>query len=131
MRILLDALSAVLPVSLATWRRSPAATPSAGGCVASVPATLPERVRAQAAPSEPVVSGSEPAASPRLAPTASLRPSAAPNDPSYLCVVPYVPAHNRVSHLKAHPRIVNPFRAFPRRGHDLLTLMHSSVDHER
>ncbi len=46
------------------------------------------------------------------------------NDPVYLRVVPFIPQAGIPAHRRAHPRIVNPFRAFPRRAGDLLELMH-------
>lgn len=55
------------------------------------------------------------------------RAGAAAHDPDYLRVVPYVPRAGIPGHRRAHPRIVNPFRAFPRRADDLLELMHPSV----
>ncbi len=44
-------------------------------------------------------------------------------DPDYLYVVPYVPSDAAPAHLRAHPRIRNPFRAFPRRAADLVGLI--------
>jgi hypothetical protein len=44
-------------------------------------------------------------------------------DPSYLRVVPFVPDAGIPAHRLAHPRIADPFRAFPRRCNDLLDLM--------
>ncbi len=44
-------------------------------------------------------------------------------DPAHLCVVAYVPSDAAPTHLRAHPRIRNPFRAFPRRGADLVGLI--------
>ena len=48
-------------------------------------------------------------------------------DPYYLQVVPFVPADvsPRPQRLM-HPRIVNPFRHFPRRAHHLFALMEQS-----
>ena len=43
--------------------------------------------------------------------------------PDYLCVVAYVPSDDAPTHLRAHPRIRNPFRAFPRRAADLVGLI--------
>ncbi len=45
-------------------------------------------------------------------------------DPDFLCVVPYLPIDDWRQHRRSHPRIVSPFRAFPRRTTDLLDLMH-------
>ncbi len=62
---------------------------------------------------------------------AALRPaprppqaSAGAHDPVYLRVVPFVPQAGIPAHRRLHPRIVDPFRAFPRRASDLLELMH-------
>ncbi len=45
------------------------------------------------------------------------------SDPDDMCIVAYVPSDATPMHLRAHPRIRNPFRAFPRRGADLVSLM--------
>ena len=45
------------------------------------------------------------------------------SDPDDLCIVAYVPGDVPPTHLRAHPRIRNPFRAFPRRGADLVSLI--------
>jgi hypothetical protein len=47
-------------------------------------------------------------------------------DPEYLTVVPYLPTDDPAHHRRVHPRILNPFRAFPRRSADLRELMDAS-----
>ena len=76
---------------------------------------------AEAASQEAAAPGDE-AALP-LAPRPA-RASAADHDPAYLRVVPFVPQAGIPTHRRVHPRIVDPFRAFPRRASDLLELMH-------
>ena len=51
-------------------------------------------------------------------------------DTSSMCVVPYLPSDDVSPHLRAHPRIRNPFRAFPRRGADLVGLMEGCAGHD-
>jgi hypothetical protein len=69
-----------------------------------------------------------PAPSDAVADAATL-PSAAPArarvlDPIDLRVVPFVPSDNGTTRRRAHPRVLNPFRAFPHRGAQLYEMMH-------
>ena len=100
----LATLGAVFPATFGTRWHAPVAEPPAD--VASQDVAVP----------------SDAAALP-LAPGPA-RASAAANDPDYLRVIPYVPQAGIPAHRRAHPRIVNPFRAFPRRASDLLELIH-------
>jgi hypothetical protein len=45
-------------------------------------------------------------------------------DPIDLRVVPFVPSDNGTTQRRVHPRVLNPFRAFPNRGAHLYELMH-------
>ncbi len=103
----LAALGAVLPnVFTPSWR-----PPVDDPALAS-----PVEVRSEA--SRPPVSAGR-------APAAGASRNGRPRDPEYLTVVPYIPSDGPppCRRGRVHPRILNPFRAFPRRAADLRELM--------
>lgn len=61
-----------------------------------------------------------------IAPTASVAEPVelAPSDPVGLRVLPYRPAATWPEHRLVHPRVYDPFRAFPRRAAHLVALIH-------
>ena len=101
----LATLGAVFPATFGTRWHPPVAVPPADVAGQGI-----------AVPGEAVV----PLPEPTLAPA---RTCAVASDPDYLRVVPFIPQAGIPAHRRAHPRIVNPFRAFPRRAGDLLELM--------
>lgn len=109
----LATIGAIFPIGLAVRRlpavRSRRQRPAAR--VAAEPKATVVRSGASAAVAMP--------------PEADVKAHVAPQhpDPDYLCVVAYVPSDDAPRHLRAHPRIRNPFRAFPRRGADLVGLI--------
>ena len=104
-------LGAALPTGMAGWRRAAVvAEPQPMLDTAPTPAPTPappSDVRADAATTQPT----EPA-------------RARVVDPIDLKVVPFVPSDNGTARRRVHPRILNPFRAFPNRGALLFELMH-------
>lgn len=112
MRTLLQSLGAVFPFA--------GATPSPRGeghgpasAVAERPASTHDAPHATRARQAPETQAPQPRRS---------------TDPYYLQVVPYVPADVSPRPQRfVHPRIVNPFRHFPRRAHHLFALMERSA----
>lgn len=72
-----------------------------------------------------VIGARRPADVPRVMPgsSTSTADGARCSDPYYLVVVPYVPPTGTPSRLRLHPRVPNPFRAFPRRSELLVRLL--------
>ena len=101
-------LGAALPAGIVVRRRTAVAEPS--------------RLHAAVARTDHAASGAAAAAAPLATPTVPARPRVV--DPIDLCVVPFVPSDNGSYQRRVHPRIVSPFRAFPRRGADLYDLMY-------
>ena len=96
-------LGAALPTGIAGRRRAAVATEPRP----SLPSAPPSDALADATP---------------LPPAAPARARVV--DPIDLRVVPFVPSDDRAAQRRrAHPRVLNPFRAFPERGAHLFELM--------
>ena len=96
---------------------------------AALPTGMPGRRRAAVvAQSRPTPSTALPSAPSDVRADASTLQTVAPArvrvvDPIDLRVVPFVPSDNGTTQRRVHPRVLNPFRAFPNRGALLLDLM--------
>ena len=101
-------LGAALPAGIVVRRRTAVAEPS--------------RLHAAVARSDRAVAEPAAATVPLASPAVPARPRVV--DPIDLRVVPFIPSDNGSYQRRVHPRILSPFRAFPRRGADLYDLMY-------
>ncbi|TVR85163.1 MAG: hypothetical protein EA416_17375 [Trueperaceae bacterium] len=99
-------LGAALPTGMAGLRRAPVVTERRPTPATALPSVPPSDVRTGTATPQP--------AAPARARVV---------DPIDLRVVPFVPSDNGARQRRVHPRVVNPFRAFPNRGAHLYDMM--------